>query len=69
MEITWTVSPDRRLSLIWREHDGPLVVTPERRGFGTRMIERGLFAEFDGHASVEFHPDGLACSIVASVAP
>jgi PAS domain S-box-containing protein len=68
VSVTWTLSPEQRLSLEWKERDGPPVVQPERRGFGTRMIERGLFAEFDGHAAVNYHNDGLACTIVASIA-
>lgn len=69
VEVFWTMSSDRRLSLVWKEHNGPPVVAPERRGFGTRLIERSLFAEFDGHASLEFLRDGLSCRVVASVAP
>ncbi len=31
-----------RLILHWQEKDGPSVTPPTRKGFGTRVIERGL---------------------------
>jgi two-component sensor histidine kinase len=38
---------------------------PARRGFGTRMIERGLAAELGGPVVLEFAPGGLVCTIDA----
>jgi PAS domain S-box-containing protein len=66
--ITWQVGADgtgERLRLCWQESGGPLVTTPERRGFGTRMIERGLSAELGGKATIEFAPAGLQCRVDA----
>lgn len=43
--LAWTVEagPDTEtLRLTWRECGGPPVVSPSRRGFGTRLLERGL---------------------------
>ncbi|NML06290.1 PAS domain S-box protein [Sphingomonas sp. G-3-2-10] len=54
-----------RLSLIWSEHGGPPVKTPSKRGFGTRMIERGLAAELGGSVKIEFAPEGLKCVVEA----
>jgi PAS domain S-box-containing protein len=54
-----------RLSLVWEEHGGPEVVTPTRRGFGTRMIERGLAAELGGIVKIHFRPQGLICTVDA----
>ncbi len=36
---------------------------PQRRGFGTELIERTLAYELEGTASLEFTPDGLHCII------
>jgi PAS domain S-box-containing protein len=58
---------DGRLHLTWREEGGPPVSPPASRGFGTRMIERGLSAELGGTVSVDFRPDGLVCTIDAPV--
>ena len=54
-----------RLSLVWQEHGGPEVSAPTRRGFGTRMIERGLAAELGGTAKIDFRPEGLVCTVDA----
>ncbi|MDT8759686.1 PAS domain S-box protein [Sphingomonas psychrotolerans] len=54
-----------RLSLVWAEHGGPDVIAPTRRGFGTRMIERGLAAELGGTAKIDFRPEGLVCTVDA----
>jgi PAS domain S-box-containing protein len=64
--IRWTIEgAPPRLRLTWRESDGPPVVPPTRRGFGTRMIERALAYEFGGTARLDYRPDGLVCTIDA----
>ncbi|MGC1303039.1 MAG: HWE histidine kinase domain-containing protein [Caulobacteraceae bacterium] len=69
IEVTWTrYAPDEggdRLHLEWREREGPPVTPPARRGFGSRLIERGLAAEMGGEVEMLFQPDGLACIIDA----
>jgi PAS domain S-box-containing protein len=54
-----------RLALTWTERGGPPVSLPSRRGFGTRMIERGLAAELAGSVRIDFAPDGLVCTVDA----
>ena len=53
------------LTLRWRELGGPPVKPPTRRGFGSRLIERGLAAELRGGAQLDFAPAGLQCVIRA----
>ena len=65
VSIKWTLT-DETLRLDWKEMEGPPVVKPERRGFGSRLIERGLEADLAGHAELHFEPDGLRCVIEAS---
>ncbi|HEX8064700.1 MAG TPA: HWE histidine kinase domain-containing protein [Allosphingosinicella sp.] len=65
--IAWTQEGDR-LNLVWRESGGPPVHTPSRRGFGSRLIERGLAADLGGSAVLLFDPAGLRCEIEASLA-
>ncbi|WP_225421078.1 sensor histidine kinase [Sphingomonas parva] len=55
------------LLLEWKETGGPEVNAPERRGFGSRLIERGLAPDLAGRADLDFEPDGLRCTIRASV--
>jgi two-component sensor histidine kinase len=64
--IRWGV--DRaggELSLSWREQGGPAVHAPDRRGFGSRLIERSLAAELGGKASLVFAPAGVRCDLTA----
>ena len=55
----------RRLLLTWRESGGPVVFQPQRRGFGTKLIERGLATELQGAVGIEFLTDGIVCAIDA----
>lgn len=64
--IRWGVE-DGRLRLEWREDGGPAVTMPERRGFGSRMIERGLAAELGGTVRIDFRPDGVVCTVDAPI--
>jgi two-component sensor histidine kinase len=64
--IAWTVH-DGRLCLTWRESGGPAVNEPTRRGFGSRLLENGLFRDLDGETRLEFAPDGVRCTITAAL--
>ncbi len=71
VRIEWTVTPGQdgaRLALIWTESGGPPVTVPTRRGFGSRLIERGLTAELAGEARIDFAPAGVICRIEAGLA-
>ena len=52
-------------SLRWREHRGPAVVPPARKGFGSRLIERGLAGEMGGEVELAFAPSGVVCTLTA----
>jgi two-component system CheB/CheR fusion protein len=47
--------------VVWKEEGGPEVSEPERRGFGTTLIERALSYEFDATVERTFDPGGLKC--------
>jgi PAS domain S-box-containing protein len=64
VEIRWRLE-DGRLRLLWRESGGPAVEPPPKRGFGSRMIERGLAAELGGEVTIEFRPEGVRCTVDA----
>ena len=55
--LRWTRAKGQLL-LEWQERGGPPVATPQRRGFGSALIERSLRAE-GGGAEAEFAPEGL----------
>lgn len=64
--IDWCVSPDtRRFTLRWQEKGGPAVKPPARRGFGSRLVERGLAQDIAGDVQLTFGDAGVTCSIDA----
>lgn len=58
-----------KLRLSWRERGGPPVVPPTRKGFGSRLIQRGLAAEFVGEVRMDFPPSGLVCEMEVALPP
>lgn len=67
--VRWTFDPaSGDLLLTWRERGGPPVAQPKRRGFGSRLIERGLSAALGGRARMAFETEGLTCEILATLA-
>jgi two-component system, chemotaxis family, CheB/CheR fusion protein len=47
----------------WRESGGPQVAPPERKGFGTELLERTLSFELKGKTTLTYNPSGLHCTI------
>jgi two-component sensor histidine kinase len=48
--------------LQWEEVGGPPAQSPSHKGFGTRLIERGLTRELAGEATLDYRPSGLLCT-------
>jgi two-component sensor histidine kinase len=70
VEIVWEVAGSpagQRFRLRWSESGGPPVVPPSRKGFGSRLVERGLAAELRGEVRLSYDPGGLVCTIDAPV--
>lgn len=68
IHISWQIARKQdvfRLRLQWKESGGPRVEVPQRRGFGTRLIEHSLARSLDGEVGVNFAPEGVICSIDA----
>lgn len=66
IDIRWSLSGEpgaEVLTLDWMEHGGPKVAEPERHGFGTRLIRRGLGGP--GEVRLQWQADGLQCRIEA----
>ena len=51
--------------LTWVERGGPAVAKPGQRGFGSRLLEKGLASQLNGEIKMNFPPTGLTCSIRA----
>jgi two-component sensor histidine kinase len=64
--VHWQIDDGRggpRLNITWREQGGPKVTPPTNRGFGTRLIERGLAADLGGSVQLAFPASGAVCVI------
>ncbi len=71
VRVSWDLGPESirpSLALTWKEHDGPPVMTPERTGFGSRLIRQGFAREL-GDVALDFEPDGVRCVIRTVVEP
>lgn len=68
VRLAWRRTGTDRLTMTWREDGGPPVSPPTHKGFGTRLLERGLAGELGGNVVVEYRPEGLTCTIEAHAA-
>lgn len=72
VDIGWRIEitpGETRLHLRWQESGGPLVAPPSRKGFGSRLIERGLAQDIGGEVRVTYEQSGLICQIVMPLKP
>jgi len=68
VDVRWSVEPDDQLIIEWAERGGPTVRPPERRGFGSRIVETALPNELGGLVALDYRADGLRCSIRSPLA-
>jgi PAS domain S-box-containing protein len=60
--LTWELLQlPTRVRVCWKEEGGPPVEPPQRKGFGSLLIERALAGE-QGEARLEFAPEGIVCT-------
>jgi PAS domain S-box-containing protein len=66
IDISWATKANGsapRLRLCWLEQNGPPVAKPTHKGFGTRLLGRGIETELGGSTLIEFAPSGVRCKI------
>lgn len=68
VEVAWTLGHaegdgPRVVEILWRERGGPSVRPPERRGFGSQLLERALSRESGAEVALDFAPEGVECRI------
>jgi two-component sensor histidine kinase len=66
VHVMWAVTAgtdEPALLVEWVESGGPPVRKPERQGFGTRLIQRGLAQQLGGEIKLDFAPAGIRCVI------
>jgi PAS domain S-box-containing protein len=64
VDVSWDAHGEarlRRLDIEWRESDGPAIEEPRQRGFGARLLERGIVHELGGSARLLFERGGVHC--------
>jgi PAS domain S-box-containing protein len=64
--IDWEMEPraeGNRVLLRWLEKDGPPVTPPLLKGFGSRVLERGLARELEGAVHLDYLPSGVVCTM------
>jgi PAS domain S-box-containing protein len=65
VSIQWQFCEEAsKLKLIWQERGGPIVLPPQRSGFGRAMIETVVGQALEGDVSLSFPPKGVRCVIV-----
>ena len=60
--VAWDVTAGdsgRRLSLDWRESGGPPVTAPQRKGFGSTLLQRVLAQQCNATVTIDYAPTGL----------
>lgn len=62
VEIHWRSRASGDLELVWREHDGPQVAPPQRRGFGSRLISQ-LAVQLGGRIELDWRAEGLVATL------
>jgi two-component sensor histidine kinase len=66
IDITWHIEATQeggRMQLLWEESGGPPVAPPNRKGFGSRLIQGGLAQELDGEVRLAYNAKGVTCHI------
>jgi two-component sensor histidine kinase len=61
--VQWSVDREGQLLLRWTESNGPPVQPPSRLGLGSQVIERSVRDQLDGTVQLDWHVEGLICTI------
>jgi two-component sensor histidine kinase len=68
LTIHWKVEADV-LRILWEEREGPAVVEPVSRGFGTRSVIASIESQLGGRAEFDWRPEGLICRLSVPLKP
>lgn len=66
LKVSWSfqgTGAERKLKLIWAETGAGPVAPPERKGFGTRLIDANIIGELNGTIDRQYGEDGLKIEI------
>jgi two-component sensor histidine kinase len=72
VNVCWE-NESNAFTMSWVESDGPLVSAPERRGFGTMVMEAMAERSVDGVVDLDYAPSGvtwrLTCPTASALEP
>lgn len=64
LTVEWCIDVAGNCVIEWQESGGPAVQAPNRRGFGTTLIERQIGHELNGEANVRYDLTGVRARFV-----
>jgi two-component sensor histidine kinase len=65
VSLSWSHSLETDMVTVqWTESNGPTVLPPSQKGFGSRMIERAIALEFSGTFDLNYAPEGFKCTMI-----
>ena len=70
IDVSWRIGTPGSTELFrlsWIERDGPEVKKPERRGFGSTLVEHALAQDFRGTVALDFSPLGVRCELTSEM--
>lgn len=59
LRVNWREDENSNLVLEWQEQGGPLVASPQKRGFGSRLLDTVVTGELGGQLDLRYEPAGL----------
>lgn len=59
VSIMWSINSQNNLKIEWQESGGPLVKVPERKGFGTTIVNRSIHHELAGTSAITYAEQGV----------
>jgi two-component sensor histidine kinase len=63
--VLWSNDAESGFRFSWTESGGPTVVEPSKKGFGSRLIDRVLAADFEGEVHTYYRQCGVVCELMA----
>lgn len=67
VSVHWSMIGEKLARVEWIESGGPPVFPPDKRGFGTDLIEKIVAHELRHPVDLEFHPSGVRCILLTPV--
>jgi PAS domain S-box-containing protein len=68
VDIGWGIIGGETFTMDWTERDGPPVVPPKRRGFGTIVMEAMAQRSVDGAVQLDYPPSGVTWRVTCPAA-